>query len=450
MKIFFIGSFGLRGIKEYEDAFAEKIEFFDKIESFIEGLHPNKDCKYLIFIDHEYAKNAQMLKDLTIANGISSRIFVNTPNADLSIDSSRIIFFDFDRYGGITNFLTNIEKQASRFVGTSEFIRKLREDMIFFSFSNLNVFISGETGTGKSLAAQIIHSISNRREQRLLELNCSNVPEDLLESELFGHAKGAFTNAYTEKKGLLEETDKGTLFLDEIGEMAPHVQSKLLKVIENHKFMPVGSNKEINIDVRFCAATNQDPNLHVREDLFQRIAEVRIEMVPLRERKEDIPFLIDHFLAAANYTIKFENFPDGVKNAFFRHKYPGNIRELRNIITRFVEFSEFPGDGKITQYDPNAFAKHELTERFVTSMADIYMGQIEPLNVLFKRIRARLESEVTRRVLDSCKWDKNFAAEKMGVSRKTIDNMIKKYDLDKRKAKISVKSTKVSGSDRVI
>jgi len=450
MKIVFIGSFGLKEIKEYKGAFAEKIEFFDKIESFIEGLHPNKDCKYLIFIDREYAKNAQTLKDLTIAKGISSRIFVNVPNVDLSIDSSRIISFDFDRYGGIANFLSNIEKQSSRFVGTSEFIRKLREDMIFFSFSNLNVFISGETGTGKSLAAQIIHYISNRRGQRFLELNCSNVPEDLLESELFGHAKGAFTNAYTEKKGLLEETDKGTIFLDEIGEMAPHVQSKLLKVIENHKFMPVGSNKEINIDVRFCAATNQDPNLHVREDLFQRIAEVRIEMIPLRERKEDIPLLIDHFLAAANYTIKFENFSDEVKNAFFRHKYPGNIRELRNIITRFVEFSEIPGNEKITQYDPNAFAKHELTERFITSMADLYMEQSEPVNVLFKRIRAKLEREVTRRVLDSYKWDKNLAAKKMGVSRKTIDNMIKKYDLDKRKAKISVRNTKVSGSNRTI
>jgi DNA-binding NtrC family response regulator len=115
-----------------------------------------------------------------------------------------------------------------------------------------------------------------------------------------------------------------------------------------------------------------------------------------------------------------------------------------------VEFSEIPGNEKITQYDPNAFAKHELTERFITSMADLYMEQSEPVNVLFKRIRAKLEREVTRRVLDSYKWDKKLAAKKMGVSRKTIDNMVKKYDLDKRKAKISVRNTKVSGSNRTI
>ncbi len=440
MKTVFIGDFGVLKLKDYTGDLVERFSVYDKTESVLETLIAEKDDKFLIFLDREYANDAQKLKDFTIANRIPSRIFINVPKANLSIKSSRIVSFDFDLYGGVAEFISNIEDQTHRLSGISNFIRQLREDVIFLSFSNSNLFVSGETGTGKSLVTQIIHLISHRRENRFLELNCVNMPEDLLESELFGHTKGAFTSAYSEKRGLLEEANNGTLFLDEIGEMSHHMQSKLLRVIDTKKFMPIGSNKEINVDVRFCAATNQNPQLRLREDLFQRISEAKIEMIPLRERKEDIPSIVDFFLLSSNYKIRFKDFPEEVKHAFMAHKYPGNIRELRNIVARFVEFSESPNSENIPKYNLNAFAKQELTERFVASMTDLYMGQIEPLETVIKRIRARLESEITRRVLNSCGWDKNLAAKKLSLSRKTIDNMIKKYNLDKRKGRTTKKA----------
>ncbi len=435
MKAFFIGDFGKLKLEDYTGDLIEGFSVYDKIENIFETLLTEKDDKYLIFLDREYFKDAQRLKDFTIVNGIPSRIFVNTPKANLSIDSNGIISFDFDLYGGVAQFVSNIESQAKRLTGVSDFIRKVRENIIFLSFSDRNLFVSGETGTGKSLIVQTVHFISHRRENRFLELNCVNVPEDLIESELFGHTKGAFTNAYAEKRGLLEEANNGTLFLDEIGEMSFHMQSKLLRVIDTKKFMPIGSTKELHVDVRFCAATNQDPRLRVREDLFQRLSEAKVEMIPLRERKEDIPSIVDFFLTSSNYKIRFKDFPEEVRNAFMAHQYPGNVRELRNVVARFIEFSESPTSDRHVKYDPNAFAKQELTERFVTSMADLYIGQVEPLETVIKRVRARLESEITRRVLNSCGWDKNLAAKKLSVSRKTIDNMIKKYGLDKRKGR---------------
>ncbi|BBJ27354.1 sigma 54-interacting transcriptional regulator [Athalassotoga saccharophila] len=436
MKVLFIYDFNAK-LENYTGDLFDDFFVFDDIENALEMLKTKKDGKFLIFVDRKYSKFVQSLKDFTITNGIPSRIFVNSPESDFSMVSERIISFDFNRYGGVEQFLLDLEKQTRRLAGISNFIRNLKEDIIFVSFSNLNMFISGETGTGKSLVTQIAHLISPRRGNRFLEINCVNVPEDLLESELFGHAKGAFTGAYNEKKGLLEESNGGTLFLDEIGEMPSHVQSKLLKVIETKKFMPIGSSKERSVDVRFCSATNQNPQLRLREDLFQRISEIKLEMIPLRERKEDIPSIVNMFLTGSNYNMRFEDFPHEVKNAFMSHNYPGNIRELRNIISRFIEFSQLPvHQDVIKRYNPNAFAKQELIERFVISMADLYMGEIEPLETVIKRIRSRLESEIARRVLNSCGWDKEMSAKKLSVSRKTIDNMIKKYGLDKRKRKV--------------
>ena len=263
-------------------------------------------------------------------------------------------------------------------------------------------------------------------------MNCANVPEDLLESELFGHTKGAFTGAYTNKKGLLEETNNGALLLDEIGEMPQHVQSKLLTAMDSGKFLPIGSNKEIKVDVRFYSATNQDPRRRMRSDLYHRLSELKIDMIPLRERRDDIPILVDNFLADVGYTIKFEDFPPEVQRAFLGHNYSGNVRELRNIVTRFVEFSESPGVEKNTKYNPNAFAKTELTERFVESMVDLYMAQSEPLKDIMEKLHARLESEIVKKVLQMCKWNKEEAAKKLSVTRRTIDNMIKRYHLDRR------------------
>jgi transcriptional regulator with PAS, ATPase and Fis domain len=433
MKIFFVGDplMNLGETLDYQINFVDDVKIFPDDVSLISTLSTCDCPQSLIFVGKEYFGKARSIRDFTISHGIMARIFVNESGSPLRLKENLIFTFDFEK-GGMRNFLKDVEKHTSMLAGMSKFIRKLREDLIFFSFSDSNIFLSGETGTGKSTVAQIMHGISHRRKNRFLELNCANVPEDLLESELFGHVKGAYTGAYNTKEGLLEETDRGALLLDEIGEMPKHIQSKLLTVIDSGKFLPVGANKEVKVDVRIYAATNQDPKEHMRSDLYHRLSELRVELIPLRERKDDIPFLVDNFLKDFGYSIKFSDFPEEVKQAFLGHEYSGNVRELRNIVTRFVEFSESPETKNEVKYDPNTFAKTELTERFVESMANLYMAQNEPLKDMMERLHTRLESEIIKRVLKSCSWNKEEAAKKLSVSRRTIDNMIKRYHLDRR------------------
>ncbi|WP_456400973.1 sigma 54-interacting transcriptional regulator [Mesoaciditoga sp.] len=433
MKAFFVGDplTNIGETLEYDVNFIDELEVFQDDTAFLSYVSSYADKRILIFIGKEFFGKARKIRDFMVSHGIMARIFVNEPEAHLKLKDNLIFVFDFENEG-LKKFLKDVEKNTSMLAGMSNFIRKLREDLIFFSFSDSNIFLSGETGTGKSTVAQIMHKISHRRENRFLELNCANVPEDLLESELFGHVKGAYTGAYSAKEGLLEATDEGALLLDEIGEMPKHIQSKLLTVMDSGKFLPVGSNKEVHVDVRIYAATNQDPQKRLRSDLYHRLSELKIDLIPLRDRRDDIPFLVDNFLNDFGYTIRFNDFPEEVKRAFLGHEYRGNVRELRNIVTRFVEFSESPETKEEIRYNPNAFAKTELTERFVESMTDLYMAQNEPLKDMMERLHARLESEIIKRVLKACSWDKEEAAKKLSVSRRTIDNMIKRYHLDRR------------------
>lgn len=434
MKIVFLGE-PLKNIGEpleYSGFPKENVEIYDDVEKLLSNLLCGDECKrVLILVGREHLSKSRVIRDFTISHGITARIFVNRADLTPKLENGLIFSFDFGN-GRLKDYILNVKKHISRLAGMSQFARKLREDLVFFAFSDSSLFLTGETGTGKSMVAQIIHAISHRRENRFLELNCANVPEDLLESELFGHTKGAFTGAFANKRGLLEETNNGALLLDEIGEMPQHVQSKLLLAMDNGKFLPLGSNKEVKVNVRFYAATNQEPTRRVRPDLYHRLSELKIDMIPLRERRDDIPILVDNFLTDVGYTIKFEDFPPEVQRAFLGHNYSGNVRELRNIVTRFVEFSESPDVGKSTKYDPNAFAKTELTERFVESMVDLYMAKNEPLKDMMEKLHARLESEIVKKVLKSCKWNKEEAAKKLSVSRRTIDNMIKRYHLDRR------------------
>lgn len=433
VKAFFVGDplMNLGETLDYEVNFIDEIKAYPDENRFLSDISKFAHQHILIFVGKEHFSKAKKIRDFTISHGVMARIFLNEPGSSLRLKDNLIFLFDFEN-GGLKKFLKDVEKNISMLAGMSQFIRKLREELVFFSFSDSNIFLSGETGTGKSTVAQIMHKISHRRRNRFLELNCANVPEDLLESELFGHVKGAYTGAYATKEGLLEATNEGALLLDEIGEMPKHIQSKLLTVMDSGKFLPVGANKEVWVDVRIYAATNQDPKKRMRSDLYHRLSELKIDLIPLRDRKDDIPFLVDNFLKDFGYTIKYDDFPEEVKQAFLGHEYSGNVRELRNIVTRFVEFSESPETKEDIRYDPNAFAKTELTERFVESMTNLYMAQNEPLKDMMERLHARLESEIVKRVLKSCSWDKEEAAKKLSVSRRTIDNMIKRYHLDRR------------------
>jgi two-component system response regulator PilR (NtrC family) len=211
------------------------------------------------------------------------------------------------------------------------------------------MLLTGESGTGKGLVAQAIHFHSLRREKPMVSLNCGAMPEALLESELFGHMKGAFTSADTNKKGLLEVAEKGTIFLDEIGEMSAVMQVKLLRVLQERRFRRVGGLEELQADIRVIAATNQDLTKLIaegrfREDLYYRINVIPIALPPLRERREDIPLLADHFLGKYNEQMgkAITGISHDAMALLTAHDWPGNIRELENVMERAVALETTP------------------------------------------------------------------------------------------------------------
>lgn len=228
-------------------------------------------------------------------------------------------------------------------VGDSVTMRALRKQIAIVAPSDGRVLISGESGTGKELVARAIHSQSKRRASPFVEINSAAIPEELVESELFGHVKGAFSGAVAAKKGKFEIADGATLFLDEIGDMSPRVQSKMLRVLEEQRFEPVGSNSPIKVDVRVISATNKRlddliDNGNFRADLFYRLNVIPFQIPPLRERLEDVPALVEHFNRrfSADYGRKPKQFADDALSALQKYSWPGNIRELRNTIERVI------------------------------------------------------------------------------------------------------------------
>jgi transcriptional regulator with PAS, ATPase and Fis domain len=224
-------------------------------------------------------------------------------------------------------------------IGQSEKIREVVELVMSIAPTDITVLITGESGTGKEVIARAIHQLSPRRSNSMISVNCGAIPEGLLESELFGHEKGAFTGAISLKKGFFELADGGTIFLDEIGEMPVHTQVKLLRVLETGEFMRVGSGELRKVDVRVVAATNRDLGKMVaqkmfRKDLYYRLKAVSITLPPLRERKEDIPLLIDHFTKEVlkNSNLRFAGFTDDAIELLKQYHWPGNVRELRNFV----------------------------------------------------------------------------------------------------------------------
>ncbi len=228
-------------------------------------------------------------------------------------------------------------------VGISPKMLKIFETIRLIGKTDVMVLITGESGTGKDMAARAIHDISGRRNQSFVSVNCPNLPESILESELFGYKKGAFTNATQDKKGIFWEAQGGTIFLDEIGDISPTLQTKLLKVLQDKEIRPLGANRNIKVDVRIIASTNQDlPKLiqeHAfREDLFYRLNVFSLHMPPLRERPEDIPLLVGHFLnkTSKEFNKSVKNISPDLMQKFMKHSWRGNIRELQNIISRSV------------------------------------------------------------------------------------------------------------------
>lgn len=278
--------------------------------------------------------------------------------------------------------------------------------------SDVNVLITGESGTGKELVAKALHFNSARAQRPFVPINCAAVPAGLLESELFGHVKGAFTGAVGGRRGLFREANGGTLFLDEIGDMAPELQAKLLRAIEDRTVRPVGSDESLPLDVRLVAATNTDLPARIREgrfreDLYYRLAVIPIHLPPLRERKDDLPLLAEHFLhratVAANKSIG--GFTPDAMAALLRHPWPGNVRELENVVQRAVTLT---AEGRVL---PDAL----LLELTASPRQGVSLGQMARRPTL----RA-LAAEYVSLILQETGGDKARAAEILGISRRTL------------------------------
>jgi len=275
-----------------------------------------------------------------------------------------------------------------------------------------NILISGESGTGKELVAKALHYNSHRNERPFVPINCAAVPAGILESELFGHVKGAFTGAIRARRGLFREAEGGTLFLDEIADMAPELQAKLLRAIEDRAVRPVGSDEVVSVDLRIVAATNKDLVARIqegtfREDLYYRLAVIPIHLPPLRERREDIPLLAEHFLrrAAASAGKTVQGFTPEAMASLLRHPFPGNVRELENVIERAVTLTT---GGQIP---PESL----LLDTSLAPAPSALLAQAAGRPTLDE-----LTVEYVALVLREVGGDKDKAAQILGVSKRTL------------------------------
>jgi two-component system nitrogen regulation response regulator NtrX len=305
-----------------------------------------------------------------------------------------------------------------KLVGNSQKMKQLSEQIDMAAKSNSRVLILGESGSGKELVAHVLHEKSGREDKPFIEMNCAAIPQELIESELFGHEKGSFTGAFERKKGRFELADEGTLFLDEIGDMSLSTQSKVLRVIETQEFQRVGGNQNIKVDVRIISATNKDlleeaKKGNFREDLLYRLNVIPIMVPPLRERREDIPVLVEYFLDyfAVEYGQKRKKIaPDGLK-MIEAYDWPGNIRELRNVIERIV----------IMIPSNTVTAKNIIIGE--TARSDYFSS-----NTL-KEARELFEKDFITKKLEENNWNISKTAEILDIERSNLHRKIKAYDI---------------------
>lgn len=297
------------------------------------------------------------------------------------------------------------------------------------------VLITGESGTGKELVAKAIHEASPRADKQFVVVNCSNIPSELLESELFGHTKGAFTGAVTAKKGLFEVADEGSIFLDEIGDLRPETQVRLLRVIQEREFTPLGDTSITKVDVRIIAATNVDlkeavKNGTFREDLYYRLSVVPVELPPLRERREDILPLVQHFIRKyndENMRSVSENLSPEVLALLENYYYPGNVRELENIIERAVVIA--PTDDITIDCLRPEVRDPELARTMINDSE----GSSEDIDIsrgvnFYDEVR-RFEVDLIRRALDQTGGHQSRAARLLGLNATTLNSKIKSYNI---------------------
>ena len=331
------------------------------------------------------------------------------------VEENKTLKAQLDRQFGLENI-----------VGYDHRMQKVFDMVDRIADTKATVLVTGESGTGKSLLARAIHRRSGRRDQPFVEVACGAMPENLLESELFGHAAGAFTGAIGEKIGKFAKADKGTIFLDEIGTSSPGLQVKLLRVLQEFEFEPVGSTKTTHVDSRVILATNEDLSQAVaegrfRQDLFYRINVINIELAPLRERVADITPLAQHFMTKTSEEAgkRCEGFTEEALAALHRYRWPGNVRELQNIVERAVLLGRGP-----------RIALEDLPSQ-------VAGGQNVPLEpAAGKHLKEALvnpERSIILGVLEANHWNRNQTAEALGINRTTLYKKMKRLGLEEPK-----------------
>ncbi|MBZ4671989.1 MAG: two-component, sigma54 specific, transcriptional regulator [Deferribacteraceae bacterium] len=315
-------------------------------------------------------------------------------------------------------------------LGNSPQIKELRAKIEKIAQTNARVLITGENGTGKEHVARLIHLLSKRSSKRFVEINCSAIPSELMESEMFGYEAGAFTGALNDKIGLFEAADKGSIFLDEIGDMDINLQAKLLRVLETGEFTRVGSIKTIKSDFRLITATNKNLEDEIsannfREDLYYRISVVPIHVPPLRERKTDIPVLIEHFINEACVTngIEKKTIDKGLLEKMINYSWPGNVRQLKNAVERMVVLSD---SSIITLNDAPPFLTEANNQQSKLNIEDL-MAEFYPL----KHAKDIFEKDYIEKVLELTGWNISKASKILEIERTYLHKKIKHFQISK-------------------
>jgi DNA-binding NtrC family response regulator len=320
------------------------------------------------------------------------------------------------------------QRKPSAIVGDSPAMQAVYALIERVAPTDSTVLITGESGTGKELVARALHNGSPRTSKPLVPVNCGSIPENLLESELFGHVKGAFTGALYSRPGRFSLADKGTIFLDEIGDMSPHLQTKLLRIIQEQTFEPVGSTRTLQVDVRVIAATHQDLRKLIEEkkfrmDLYYRLNVIQLDLPPLRERVEDIPDLCEHFLNTFNQRLRGDitGFDEKAMDHLKDYHWPGNVRELENLIERLVILK---GEGTIELDDIKAHL-HADQDPKVSTLPVI----LPPGGGCFRTMVSRYENALISQALQRTHGNKNKAADLLRLNRTTLVEKIKRRQL---------------------
>jgi PAS domain S-box-containing protein len=305
-------------------------------------------------------------------------------------------------------------------IGKSAAMQEVYELILKAAATDANVIIYGESGTGKELVANAIHELCDRKEKKFVPVHCGAIPENLLESEFFGYKKGAFTGASSDKRGYLDLADGGTLFLDELGEISLNMQVKLLRVLEGKGFTPVGDNEVRKPDVRIIAATNRNLKQDVekgliREDFYYRIHIIPILLPPLRDRKEDIPLLIEHFMNIHGKGKPVPPLTGKMIDSLLNHRWPGNVRELQNVLYRYIALNKFD---LAEQVDPEATKPTKIDDLLILQKGNTYVA-----------VMTNFEEKLIHKALEQNQWHREKTAASLGLPVRTFFRKIKKYGL---------------------